>query len=76
MKLDKLEPVLSDVKKMSMELLKDKIIVVDVNVKATEVKVTYREIEPHVAEFTKKRANGVYDLCGNKALFNDRWWFK
>ena len=60
---------------MSMELLKDKIKVVDVNVKTKEVKVTYRERNPHVAEYTKKRTNGICDLCGNKAPFNDKFGF-
>lgn len=63
------------VKKMSMELLKDKIKFVDVNVKTKEVKVTYRERNPHVAEYTKKRTNGICDLCGNKAPFNDKLGF-
>ena len=63
------------IKKMSMELLKDKIKVVDVNVKTKEVKVTYRERNLHVSEYTKKRANGICDLCGKEAPFNDKSGF-
>ena len=57
---------------MSQEELKNKIKMVDVNMITKEVKVTYRERNPFVAEYTKKRAGGICDLCGNNAPFNDR----
>lgn len=60
---------------MSQEILKDKIKIVNANVKTKEVKVTYRERNPYVSEYTKKRANGICDLCGNKAPFNDKFGF-
>lgn len=37
-----------------------------------EVKSTYRERNPYVSAYTKDRANGVCDLCGEYAPFMDQ----
>lgn len=61
------------VKKILQKILRDKIKVVDINVRTKEVKVIYRVRDLYVAEYTKKRANGVCNLCNNKALVNDKF---
>ena len=42
------------------------------NVTTKEVKTTYRERNQYIAEYTKERANGICDLCGEEAPFKDK----
>lgn len=42
------------------------------NISTKEVKTIYRERNQFIAEHTKERANGICDLCGNEAPFNDK----
>ena len=37
-----------------------------------EVKTTYRERNQYIAEYTKERAKGICDLCGEEAPFKDK----
>lgn len=37
-----------------------------------EVKTVYRERNQYIAEFTKERAKGICDLCGEEAPFKDK----
>ena len=42
------------------------------NIPIKEVKTVYRERNQYIAEFTKERAKGICDLCGNEAPFKDK----
>ncbi len=63
---------LKTLKKLSQEEIKDKARKVRPNVVAKEITTTYRERNPFVSEYTKCRANGICDLCGNPAPFKDK----
>lgn len=61
------------IKKMTESELKQKAI------ECSKIKVSYRYVrtisyirDPYIAEYAKKRANGVCQLCGQKSPFNDK----
>ena len=58
--------------KLSKEELKGKLKNVNPKVTSKEVKTIYRERNPLVAEYTKKRSKGICDLCGKEAPFKDK----
>lgn len=60
------------VRKLSQEEIKAKVKNIKSNVVTKEVKTVYRERNQFIAEFTKNRANGICDLCGEPAPFFDK----
>lgn len=60
------------VRKLTEEELCEKIKNVKPKVSVREVKVPYRDRNPYISEYTKNRANGICDLCGQKAPFIDK----
>lgn len=65
---------LKDLKKLSKEGIKNraKKVSSNSNTVAKEITTTYRERNTIIAQYTKDRANGVCDLCGNPAPFYDK----
>lgn len=61
------------VRKLSQEEIKEKVKNVNSMVITKEVKTVYRERNQVIAEYTKNRANGICDLCGNPAPFIDKY---
>lgn len=60
------------VRKLSQEEIKEKVKNIKSNGVTKEVKTVYRERNQFIAEYTKNRANGICDLCGEPAPFFDR----
>ena len=60
------------VRKLSQDEIKEKVKNIKSNVVTKEVKTVYRERNQFIAEYTKNRANGICDLCGNPAPFIDK----
>ena len=60
------------VRKLSQEEIKEKVKNIKSNVVTKEVKTVYRERNQFIAEYTKNRANGICDLCGEPAPFFDK----
>lgn len=60
------------VRKLSQEAIKEKVKNIKSNVVTKEVKTVYRERNQFIAEYTKNRANGICDLCGEPAPFFDK----
>jgi len=60
------------VRKLSKEEIKEKVKNIKSNVVTKEVKTVYRERNQFIAEYTKNRANGICDLCGEPAPFFDK----
>lgn len=60
------------VRKLSAEEIKEKVKNIKSNTVAKEVKSVYRERNQFIAEYTKNRANGICDLCGEPAPFIDK----
>lgn len=58
-------------KQMELQALKDKIAKQPAIPKMVTVKSKTAERSPYVAEFAKRVANGVCQLCGQPALFSD-----
>ena len=63
---------LKEVKKLSQEEIKEKAKMVNPEVSTKEVVTVYRERSQVIAEYTKNRANGICDLCGEEAPFKDK----
>lgn len=60
-----------EAKKLNMELLKKRVL--DVNESGSrEAKTIVYKRDQFVAEYTKRRANGICDLCNNESPFTDR----
>ena len=62
-----------EVRKLSIDEIKDKAKKIE-NKKAVskEVKTIYRERNQYISEYTKERAKGICDLCGEEAPFKDK----
>lgn len=60
------------VQKLSAEQLKSRIKNVNSKSSSKEVKTIYRERNPLIVEYTKKRSKGICDLCGKEAPFKDK----
>lgn len=60
------------VRKLSQEEIKEKVKNVNTKVVTKEVKTIYRERNQFIAEYTKNRATGICDLCGELAPFKDK----
>ena len=60
------------IRKFSQKEMKEKIKSIVSSGSSREVKAIYRERNSMISEYTKKRANGVCDLCGKPAPFKDK----
>lgn len=63
---------LKALKGLSKEEIKNRAKKIRSNVVAKEITTTYRERNAIIAKYTKDRANGICDLCGNPAPFCDK----
>lgn len=64
---------IKEIRKLSFHDVKEKAKLAESNnISTREVRTTYRERNQFIAEHTKERANGICDLCGNEAPFNDK----
>lgn len=64
---------IKEIRKLSFHDIKEKAKLAESNnISTREVRTTYRERNQFIAEHTKERANGICDLCGNEAPFNDK----
>lgn len=64
---------LKEVRKFNSNEIKSRAKIAETeNVSTKEVKTIYRERNQYIAEYTKERANGICDLCGEEAPFKDK----
>lgn len=64
---------LKEVRKLNSNEIKNRAKIAESeNVSTKEVKTVYRERNQYIAEYTKERANGKCDLCGEDAPFKDK----
>lgn len=63
---------IKEVNKLSPEDIRSKAMCVKSNSIAKEVRAIYRERNQLVSEYTKSRANGICDMCGDPAPFIDK----
>ncbi len=61
-----------EVKKLSYESLKNSAFKIKNITHTKQIVTTYRDRNPIVSQYTKRRANGYCDLCGNKAPFENK----
>ena len=64
---------IKEVRKYNLEDIKERAKTAENNkVYSKEVKTIHRERNQYIAEFTKARAKGICDLCGEEAPFKDK----
>lgn len=64
---------IKEVRKYNIEKIKERAKTAESNqVFTKDVKTVYRERNQYIAEFTKERAKGMCDLCGEEAPFKDK----
>ena len=61
-----------EIKKLSYDELKKSALKVKNITYAKEIVTTYRDRNPIISQYTKRRANGYCDLCSNKAPFENK----